>query len=74
MPIPVSRTQQIVDDITALIASGELQPGDPIPSARELRAQYGVSITPVRLAMRELKAKGLVTGVPGVRVFVAERS
>jgi DNA-binding GntR family transcriptional regulator len=33
---------------------------------------YGVSTIVVRNAMLHLKAKGLVTGVPGVATFVAE--
>jgi DNA-binding GntR family transcriptional regulator len=37
-----------------------------------LRAQFDCSITPVREAVNWLKAVGYVTGVPGVRVFVAD--
>lgn len=69
----VSKTQKIIDDIKTRIESGELRPGDQIPSAAELRAQYGVSITVVRGAISWLKGTGLVKGVPGVGVFVAEK-
>lgn len=68
-----SKTQKIIDGITAKIESGELGPGDRIPSASQLRAQYGVSITVVRDAVNWLKATGVVKGVPGVGVFVAEQ-
>ena len=68
-----SKTQRIIDDISGKIASGELRPGDRIPSAAELRAHYGYSITVVRNAVNWLKAVGLVEGVPGVGVFVKER-
>lgn len=68
-----SKTQRIIDDIRGRIDSGELRPGDQIPSAAELRAQYVVSITVVRSAVNWLKAVGLVEGVPGVGVFVKER-
>lgn len=68
-----SKTQKIIDDITAKIESGELGPGDRIPSAAQLRAQHGVSITVVRDAVNWLKATGVVKGVPGVGVFVAEK-
>jgi DNA-binding GntR family transcriptional regulator len=68
-----SKTQRIIDDITSQIEAGQLRPGDQLPSAAELRAQYEVSITVVRAAVNWLKAVGLVEGVPGVGVFVKER-
>ncbi|MDG4833318.1 winged helix-turn-helix domain-containing protein [Solwaraspora sp. WMMD1047] len=70
--LTTSKTQKLIDDITAKIASGELAPGDRIPSASELKAQHGVSITVVRDAVNWLKATGVVKGVPGVGVFVTE--
>ncbi|NMO57584.1 winged helix-turn-helix transcriptional regulator [Actinoplanes sp. TBRC 11911] len=68
-----SKTQEVIDDITEQIESGRLGPGDRLPSTAELRAQYGVSITVVRNAVQWLKAKGLVEGLSGVGVFVAEQ-
>jgi DNA-binding GntR family transcriptional regulator len=70
--LPVPKRQQIIDAILGDIAAGRLKPGDPLPSAAELRAQFDCSITPVREAVNWLKAVGYVTGVPGVRVFVAD--
>ena len=67
-----SKTQQVIDDITGQIQSGQLKPGDRLPSTAELREQYGVSITVVRNAIQWLKAKELVEGLSGVGVFVAE--
>ncbi|WP_435831582.1 winged helix-turn-helix domain-containing protein [Catellatospora methionotrophica] len=63
----------MIDDLTGQITSGKLKPGDQLPSAAQLRAQYNVSITVVRQAMQWLKAAGLVEGVPGVGVFVTEK-
>ncbi|GAA3769748.1 hypothetical protein GCM10022225_65700 [Plantactinospora mayteni] len=71
--MPTSKTQKIINDLTEKIESGELVPGAQIPSAAELRAQYGVSITVVRGAINWLKAKGLVEGHSGLGVFVVER-
>jgi DNA-binding GntR family transcriptional regulator len=70
--LATSKTQRIIDDITGQIQAGQLRPGDQLPSAAELRAQYGVSITVVRSAVNWLKAVGLVEGLPGVGVFVKE--
>jgi DNA-binding GntR family transcriptional regulator len=70
--MPTSKTQEIVDAIVAQIRAGQLRPGDPLPTARQLREQFDVSITPVRRAIDELKHRGYVVGVPGVRVYVAD--
>lgn len=71
--MPTSKTQKIINDLTEKIESGELGPGDRLPSTAELRAQYDVSITVVRGAINWLKAKGMVEGMSGVGVFVAEK-
>jgi GntR family transcriptional regulator len=64
----------LANHIRAQIASGELKPGAKLPSTMELRRAHGVSEMVVRNAMIALKAEGLVYGVPGVGVYVAERT
>jgi GntR family transcriptional regulator len=64
---------QIADGIRAQIESGELAPGDKLPSTSELGKQHDVSSIVVRQAINALKIEGLVEGVGGVGVFVAER-
>ncbi|MEO3821107.1 winged helix-turn-helix domain-containing protein [Plantactinospora sp. B24E8] len=63
---------QIVDSIRAQIAAGDLKPGDKLPSTAELCKQYDVSAIVVRQAINALKIEGVVEGVGGVGVFVAE--
>ncbi|MBE1492271.1 GntR family transcriptional regulator [Plantactinospora soyae] len=63
---------QIVDSIRAQIASGDLRPGDKLPSTTELCKQYDVSAIVVRQAINALKTEGVVEGVGGVGVFVTE--
>ncbi|MEW2383401.1 winged helix-turn-helix domain-containing protein [Micromonospora sp. NPDC047707] len=63
--------QRIVDDIVARITSGELSPGDKLPSSRELQEQYKTSHMTVRTAVTILRDRGLVESVSGVGVFVA---
>jgi DNA-binding GntR family transcriptional regulator len=57
--LPRTRTEalrrQLADDIT----SGALQPGTPLDES-ELARRFGVSRTPVREALRQLAASGLV--------------
>jgi len=67
-----SKWKVMVDDIESQIESGRLKPGDKLPSTSQLCEKYSVSTIVVRNAMLHLKAKGRVTGVPGVATFVAE--
>ena len=67
-----TKKETLVAHIKGLIDAGTLRPGDPVPTATELREQFGYSITPVREAINELKLLGYVVGQPGVRVYVAD--
>jgi DNA-binding FadR family transcriptional regulator len=67
-PVSVDRVSQvIVDQIRVLIRDGRLQPGDRLPSERELCTRFGVSRVTVREALRVLEASGLVTIRVGAR-------
>ena len=56
-----------------LIAGGELQPGESLPSEHEVAGQRGVSRTTARLALKALVARGLAEEHPGVRRKVARQ-
>lgn len=66
-------THELVAAISAAIRSGELQPGDPVPSVRELAAASGLSPGSVQRAMTELTSRGLVVSAQGRRRTVAPR-
>ncbi len=66
-----TKTQKVIDDITARIQSGELTSGTKLPSAAEMRTQYDVSQMTIRMAIERLKAAGLVVTAPGAGVYVA---
>ncbi|MBB5070510.1 FCD domain-containing protein [Saccharopolyspora gloriosae] len=60
---PVARTrahEAVKAQIEEKILQGQLQPGDRLPSERELCAQMGVSRPTVREAMRTLESAGVV--------------
>lgn len=50
----------VVDRITNEIISGELQPGDRLPTEPELSAKYGVGRNSVREAIKQLQAFGIL--------------
>lgn len=65
-------TRELVERITARIASQELRPGDKLPTEAEIMSAYGVSRTVVREAISRLQAAGLVESRHGVGTFVLE--
>lgn len=71
--MPEPKYSVIADEIAAKIRSGQLKPGEKLPSTRELREQYRVSETVIRFVMVDLKARKLVEGEPGRGVFVLPR-
>ncbi|MCK2219310.1 GntR family transcriptional regulator [Actinomadura sp. ATCC 31491] len=68
-----SRTQQLVDTLTARIQEGVIRPGERLPTESDLVDAYGVSRTVVREAMARLKAAGLVETQHGRGSFVLAR-
>ena len=58
--------EQVADQLLSLINSGELKPGDRLPSEAELAADFGVSRTTVREALRILATRNLIQTRKGV--------
>jgi GntR family transcriptional regulator len=71
MPAAVPVYQRIMTDIRAKIESGELRPGDKLPTINELIELYKCSGEPVKMALRMLSAAGDVVGHQGRGTFVA---
>ncbi len=67
-PVSSGRISElIVEQVRGLIRSGQLGPGDRLPSERELCKQFGVSRVTVRDALRLLEGAGLVDSRVGAR-------
>lgn len=65
----VSRVDQVYEELQGAIISGELAPGTPLRH-QELSNAYGVSLIPIREAIRKLEMERLVESIPnrGARV------
>lgn len=61
----------LVDTLVAQIESGDLAPGQRLPTEQAIVAATGVSRTVVREALASLRAKGLITTRQGLGAFVA---
>jgi DNA-binding transcriptional regulator YhcF (GntR family) len=70
----MARYERIVDEIRRRIGSGELRPGDRVPSARQITREWGVAIATATKVLAALGAEGLVRPVVGVGTVVAERA
>lgn len=57
---------ELAEELRGRILSGALQPGDRLPVEPELSAQFGVSRSTVREALRVLSSQNLVTTTRGV--------
>ena len=52
--------QQLVDEITTLIARGELAEGSLLPPVRQVASDLGVNLNTVAFAYRKLQQEGLI--------------
>jgi GntR family transcriptional regulator len=70
-PRPIAR--QITDGIKRMIAAGELQAGDALPSVRGLAQQLSINPNTVAKAYAEMTAEGWLLSRAGTGLFVAEQ-
>lgn len=63
--------EQIVEQIKALIISGQLAPDSPLPSMRLLAKELRVSLITTKRAYEELERGGYIRTVTGKGSFVA---
>jgi len=63
-------SDEVFDRLERMITSGELQPGDEMPSERVLMERFGVGRPAIREAMQSLANKGLVNISHGERAKV----
>ena len=70
---PARASDEVVQQIKALIFSGRLGPGDQLPPEKDLTEQFGLSRITIRDALRVLESEGLVEIRVGARggAFVA---
>jgi len=63
-------SQQLSQQIIDLIAAHDMQPGDRMPTMRELAAQFAVATPTIREALRRLQATGVIDIRHGSGIYV----
>ena len=63
---------QIIDGFREQIATGVLQPGEKLPSVRELAAMLAINPNTIQRSYRRLEMEGWIATVPGKGCFVCE--
>ena len=64
--------RQLVDQVRQALRLGILQPGDQLPTVRDVVRQIAINPNTVHRAYRELEQQGLTEGRPGSGTFVRE--
>jgi GntR family transcriptional regulator len=71
---PTPLWEQIAARVRVAVASGELRPGEALPSVRELAKQLRVNPATVAQAYRELAGEGFAEARHGTGTFIREVS
>jgi GntR family transcriptional regulator len=67
---PVPAYMQIVEQVRQALRLGRLEPGDQLPTVREVAAAVAINPNTVLKAYRELEHEGLVKGRQGQGTYV----
>jgi DNA-binding transcriptional regulator YhcF (GntR family) len=65
--------QQVVDGVKALIASGDLREGTPLPTVRQVAQDLGVNLNTIAVAYRQLQEEGFLSVKHGSGTVVSFR-
>ena len=70
--LPTPAYEQVRDQIQCQVAAGELQPGDKLPTVRQLATDLGLAVNTVAKAYRELEHRGVITTRGRAGTFVSD--
>ena len=72
--IELLRYERLAEDLSGIIAAGNLRPGERLPSVRRLSRERRLSVSTVLQALRQLEDRGLVEARPQSGYFVRHAS
>ena len=62
--------EQVKDDLRRLVVTGAMQPGEKLPSVRELAVSLAINPNTIQRAYRELETEGYICSVAGRGSYV----
>ena len=65
--------EQVRDGLRQLLVTGAIQPGEKLPSVRQLASQLAINPNTIQKAYEALEQEGYVYSVPGKGSFAAGR-
>ncbi len=69
--VPVYR--QLIDQVFVAVASGALQPGDQLPTVRQLAVDLSINPNTVVRAYKELELRGMLMTQQGTGTFITAK-
>src|SRR6516225_7742662 len=69
--VPVYR--QIIDQVTGATATGLLQPGDQLPTVRQVAVDLAINPNTVQRAYREMEIRGVLETQQGTGTFISHQ-
>jgi GntR family transcriptional regulator len=69
--VPVYR--QIIDQVLSRIATGAVQPGDQLPTVRQVAVDLAINPNTVQRAYRELEIRGVLETLQGTGTFISQQ-
>lgn len=70
----MTKQAQIIREIEQMIATGRFQPGQMLPTQKELMDQYGVAMGTIQQALGRLQSRGVLASTRGRGTMVCESS
>ena len=64
--------EQLIEQIESFVLTGVLNPGDKIPSVRNLSVELSVNPNTIQKSYTELDRRGLIYSVPGRGCFISD--
>jgi GntR family transcriptional regulator len=69
--VPVYR--QIIDQVMGRIAAGALQPGEQLPTVRQVAVDLAINPNTVQRAYREMEIRGVLDTQQGTGTFISQQ-